>query len=165
MTTATDDHLGSLGDQSIETVETMDVYTGESLGESLAEKPVTNQDSMTDPVQRRRRDDDAAECVVSLVTAGHGFMVQSFSRAAELPTTCRYCNGPLAIPDPGEWFCEFGDHPYIGCRCNWCVIREQKLLRPRGGQPKICNSPACKRKAKSERQQRWRKKKRELATV
>lgn len=98
------------------------------------------------------------------MASGHGYMVESFSTAMTLPTTCRYCHGPLPLPDAG-FVCEFPDHPWDKCRCNWCVIKADKLLRNRGGQPEICNDKDCRRKQKRDEMRRYRKKKTQERSV
>ncbi|QSE88920.1 hypothetical protein JWS13_10030 [Rhodococcus pseudokoreensis] len=110
-----------------------------------------------------KRDAEAGERITrdlgDFVASGHGYMVESFSTATTLPTTCRYCNGPLPLPETADFVCEFPHLPWDKCRCNWCVIKEERLLRDVGGQPEICNEKACRRAQKRDEMRRYRARK------
>ena len=93
-----------------------------------------------------------------LVASGHGYLVVSYSTATILPITCRYCNGPLPLPGR-DFVCEFAEQPWGDCRCNWCVIREYKLIRNKGGQPRICDSTECRKAQRRDQQRRYRARK------
>lgn len=72
-----------------------------------------------------------------------------------LPTTCKYCEGPL-LPT-FDTPCEFSS-PLEGCGCSGCVMRGM-AYREQGRPRIICGAYACKRKADAERQRRHRARK------
>lgn len=115
-----------------------------------------------------RRDElrlaEAAVDLGDMIEGGHKFVVESYSRAAELPTTCRYCQGPLKLPVL-DAPCEFEDKPWEKCRCNVCYSKAHGLYRKRGGQPRICKAPACKRAQRNENQRRYRAKRKAEAAA
>ncbi|WP_143536613.1 hypothetical protein [Rhodococcus sp. 05-2254-6] len=101
---------------------------------------------------------EAAVDLGDLIEGGHRFSVESFSRAAELPTTCRYCGGPLELP-VFDAPCEFGERPWSKCRCNVCYSKAHGLYRRRGGQPKVCKATECQRLKERDQQRRYRARK------
>lgn len=136
--------------------------------EELTEPPSVEPEEYVRPRADRdrtqpKRDTEAGERITrdlgDFVTSGHGYVVESFSTAIDLPTTCRYCNGPLPLPETSDFVCEFPHIPWDECRCNWCVIKADKLLRNRGGQPEICNEETCRRTQKRDEMRRYRARK------
>lgn len=109
-------------------------------------------------------DGASAPAIGELLAAGHGFTTRRFSRVSELPTTCRYCDGPLTLPesDPIKWVCEFELDRWDGCTCSPCIIHKNKMDRNRGGQPKICNTSECRKRQKADQQRRYRRRKKQL---
>ncbi|MDI9940872.1 hypothetical protein QM806_36545 [Rhodococcus sp. IEGM 1351] len=133
--------------------------------EELTEPPAVTPEEYVRPRRDRdrtqpKRDTEAGERITrdlgDFVASGHGYMVESFSTAMTLTTRCRYCNGPLPLPETADFICEFPHIPWDKCRCNWCVIKADKLLRNRGGQPEICNTEECRREQKREEMRRYR---------
>lgn len=173
---ANDDHLPSIGDDGdvyggLYREATEDDYSGEVTGVVWKESvgPEYNGVRPCKPSADRV----SAEGISDLVDAGHGFLVRTLTRDENkvAQTLCKYCNGPLPLPD-AEWLCELehlhGAVPNLTCGCNWCECRRQwesRQFRTAGRPREICDSPDCKRQQKNERQRRYRAKKREAVGV
>lgn len=161
-----DDYLPSLGTDyagDLLLIEPEDSYTGESRGQVWAEPQRFDE---PDRVRVSRQPEagvvQAAERILGMTQAGHGFAVQTVTRdpAKQVQTRCRYCGQPMA-QTAAEWLCEFGWFDWSDCSCNWCLCRQQyQAGRYRAaGRPRVqCGAPECKRRHDAERKRKSRTK-------
>jgi hypothetical protein len=97
-----------------------------------------------------------------LLTANHGFVVETLGSTQPKPDPCPHCGGSRYSVN--TWFCEFQPEEVTpmtdtGCGCNWCLIN--RWATPGKGRPRIhCGKPACvkeDRKIRNQRSYRQRK--------
>ena len=126
------------------------------LREAQRIEPTIDPDDVRGPGRNpnpRLRAQDALLNGLSYVD-GHDWKVETFSRAWELPTTCRQCGDDLPLSGVDFDVCEFSTWPMDKCQCNPCLERRHKLKRGRGRPPVVCGSAACKRAEDRERKRR-----------
>ncbi|WP_126316688.1 hypothetical protein [Mycolicibacterium aurum] len=146
-----------------------DDYTGEVTARKWVDAKTVDY-SEPDQIRVNRPPDAervrAAEEVLGLTQAGHGFAVQTVTRdpAKTVVTRCKYCDRPMD-KTATDWLCELGAQPgspdWDTCGCNWCVCRRQYeagTYRTKGRPRTQCGSTACKRKLRNEQQRERRAK-------
>ena len=89
----------------------------------------------------------------TLVQAGHGFLIESFSNP-DIIVLCRYCSAEL-YPRLGHG-CEFPQEPAVGftCECSGCT---PEYAIPPGRPRVVCTSKDCYRTLKRDQKRRERR--------